>query len=763
MNGLQIGDTNITKISGPVSMYYLRPKQEIYDNGGSDNFPLFLLFGDVHESTNNSCDPCNDTDKNSSCYRLSDEKFLKLLDTLSSDNLPIDFYTENQFKGDIAKNKAQQLTEMIQGERLWCYNMYRTDNKFDSFRNNCPTNKIRWHLADIRRFGGNMNINYTDDIARDLLQNIDFSIKYQNYSYIENQIDIILEYFSDSDKEKIEHLDYYKEILNKIFNGSSNFKTMNDFKELLLTLCDTDDNTLNIEKFANTLFNKYINGNENSLIYKQIIKQDYLQFKDINFWCYLYKKTLLNRIFIYNITDLKKVIEKLDVNFDFNDNINYECFFQLSHFITASFVDLYTLARIFKKPITKQDNNARSTFDVRSSLSIGFFGKFHIENMVDLLLETGYYNLEHKIEQKNENRCINIDFHLYLESEINKHNNLRNNLRNNSIKINIDKIIKNSKIDTQKKYSNIKLPYYSNNPNNPTLKTYTYNYNYSNVKTYISLSIVYSLLYLLVPKIAEYLFLNKKIRIYSVIVILCFFLIYIINPKKSITNQIISFINSIFKVDKNKQFGGSLLSKSSNTIDYILSSNLINKDIKYIIKKIIAIYTEYFEKENHTLDDFRNIIKKNLNIDNDLNELDEQNNKQQILTSSRETFRVSFQASEPDEIIDITNSKYLQAYNKLKNTIPYKLSPLINNKVLSIIKKIEYNKQLIVKQYNTIFEYSNAIKNVNSNEICDNINFDKNNINETTIDNCLTNYKKLIKEKRNNIKEIKIILDNIIF
>ena len=40
MNGLQIGDTNITKISGPVSMYYLRPKQEIYDNGGADNFPL---------------------------------------------------------------------------------------------------------------------------------------------------------------------------------------------------------------------------------------------------------------------------------------------------------------------------------------------------------------------------------------------------------------------------------------------------------------------------------------------------------------------------------------------------------------------------------------------------------------------------------------------------------------------------------------------------------------------------------------------------
>ena len=779
MNGLQIGDTNITKISGPVSMYFLRPKQEIYDNGGADNFPLFLLFGDVHESKENSCDPCNDIDKNSSCYRLSDEKFLKLLDTLSSDQLPIDFYTEYKFKGDVTENKEQQLTEMIQGKRLWCYNMYRTDNKFNSFKNNCPTNKIRWHVADIRRFGGDMNINYTDDIATDLLKNIDFSIKYQDYSYIENQIYSILEYFSD--KENIEHLDYYKKILTKIFNGSSNFKTINDFKELLLTLCDTNDDTLNIEKFANTLFYKYINENENSLIFKQIMKQDYPQFKDINFWCYLYKKSLLNRNFIYNITDLKQVIEKLDVNFDFNDNFNYKCCNDLMMSITSSFIDLYTLARIFKKPVTKQVHDTRSTLDIRSSLSIGFFGNFHIKNIVDLLLETGYYNLEHKIDEKyfykNEFeyqviRCINIDFKLNLESEIIKHNTFRNNL----IKINIFEIIKNSKIDIKKIYPNIKLPYYGlvnfvNNINNIKLnniKIDNTNYNKNIIKNYIALSISSSMiLYSLVEKIAEYLYLKKKIKINSVIVILCFFFIHIINPKISIIYQIVSLMDKYFlnnailghglndillgnsSTDENKQLVGGSSSSSLNIIDQILSSNLINKDIKQIIKKIIAIFTEYFEKEHHTLDDLRNIIKKNLNIDNDLNEINNQNelNNKQILKH--------------DEIIDITNSKYLEAYNKLKNTIPYKLSSLIDNKVISIIKKIEYNKQLIDKQTKNIFEYSNAIKNVNSNKICDNIDFDKNNLNEITIDNCLTNYKKLIKEKKNNIKEIKIILDNI--
>jgi hypothetical protein len=264
------------------------------------------------------------------------------------------------------------------------------------------------------------------------------------------------------------------------------------------------------------------------------------------------------------------------------------------------------------------------------------------------------------------------------------------------------------------------------------------------------------ILYSLVEKIAEYLYLKKKIKINSVIVILCFFFIHIINPKISIIHQIIYLIDKyllngiLLGYGLNdtllRQFGGGSLNTMIN-IDQILSSSIINKDIKYIIEKIIAIFTEYFEKENNTLDDFRNIIKKNLNIDNDLNDLNEINNQQQILKH--------------EEIIDITNSKYLQAYNKLKNTISYKLSSLIDNKVLSIIKKIEHNKQSIEKQSKLIFEYSNAIKNVNSNEICDNIDFNKNNINEITIHNCVTNYKKLIKDKKNNIKEIKIILDNI--
>ena len=251
-NGLQIGDTNITKISGPISMYYLCPKQEIYDNGGADNFPLFLLFGDYHESKKNSCDPCYNVNKNSICYKITDENFLKLLDTLSSDELPVDFYTEHWFNGAMESNTEGYLNEIIANKRLWCYNKYRTDAKYNKFENYCPSNKIRWHMADIRLATSNMNQNKIDDIATDLLKNINFSNKYQDMVYIESQIFTILNYFSYKENRN------NKFIFNQIFNEDNMFKNIDDFKRLLKILCNNDNNKLNIKKFGEILFKNYI-------------------------------------------------------------------------------------------------------------------------------------------------------------------------------------------------------------------------------------------------------------------------------------------------------------------------------------------------------------------------------------------------------------------------------------------------------------------------------------------------------------------------
>ena len=981
MNGLQIGDTNITKISGPVSMYYLRPKQEIYDNGGADNFPLFLLFGDIHFSKKDNCNPCYNVDKNSSCYEISDAKFLKQLDTLSSNNLPIDFYTEYWLDTNlIEQNKDGYMYEMINNERLWCYNMYRTDTNFNTFRNTnyCPTNNIRWHLADIRMAGNNMSPDKIDDIATDLLKKINISDKYQNYSYIETQINTILLYFSNKENKS------KKFVLENIFNEKNIFKSIDDFKKLLKTLCyinnnnNNNNNKLNIKKFGEILFKNYINENTNSFIFKQIIKQDYIEFKNIKYWRYFYKNSLrkLNIYLNLNIKDIEQLIDKLDIDSDLSEE-NYKLCGKLMTLITVPFMDIYILCRVFKKPVTKIKHDKRSTLDVRPSLVISYLGDWHIQNIVDILQLTGFYNLEHQINSNNNNnkRCININFKLNLSEQVKNHNNIRN------IEINIDKIKKYSKLEylIKQNIEDVEDIEYVDPGNNYSI--------YDDNTILFDIGIKYLSLSLL-PIVLNYLE-NKKIKVNSIIICLCFILIDIINPKISFIKQIIIFINKYLLENKinyrdlkditglnqeiiinnntkskeniassndssvtslgdakleniassnessvtssgellkeniassndpavtslgdakleniassnessvtssgellkeniassndpavtssgdaklkniassnepsvtssgdakeslkkpsvtslgdakeslnepsvtilgdakeslkkpsvtslgdakeslnepsvtssgdakleNKESSnllsvtnsGDKKSKKKNkknkidpienqllnpiknqllggmisSVDNIFSANLINKDIKYIIKKIIVIFTEYFGKENRTLDDFRNIIKKNLNIDNDLNNI---NDKKQIFKENILKHELS-----PDEIIDITNSKYLEAYNKLKNTIPYKLSSLIDNKVISIIKKIEYNKQLIDKKSNMIFEYSNAIKNVNLNEICDNIDFDKNNINETTIDNCLTNYKKLIKEKRNNIKEIKIILDNIIF
>ncbi len=80
--------TNISRISGPVSFYYLKPKDS------SGNLPLILLFGDVHFSYDNMCTDCTCEDEKNCCHAIYDDNFLKKLEKLARPNRPIDFYVE---------------------------------------------------------------------------------------------------------------------------------------------------------------------------------------------------------------------------------------------------------------------------------------------------------------------------------------------------------------------------------------------------------------------------------------------------------------------------------------------------------------------------------------------------------------------------------------------------------------------------------------------------------------------------------------------
>ena len=141
------------------------------------------------------------------------------------------------------------------------------------------------------------------------------------------------------------------------------------------------------------------------------------------------------------------------------------------------------LCRVFKKPVTKIKHDIRSTLDVRPSLVIGYLGNWHAQNIVDILILTGFYILEHKINNYNENnRCINIKFKLNLSDQVNNHN------KNRNIKINIDKIIKYSESELFKIYKNTN-EYIDPNENTMYLTSFMDSYSDNNIL--ISISIKY--------------------------------------------------------------------------------------------------------------------------------------------------------------------------------------------------------------------------------------------------------------------------------
>ena len=56
--GIHIGETTINRLSGPVSLYYLKPPAQV----PSPLFPSIMLFGDYHFEKTHTCFKCN-------CYK----------------------------------------------------------------------------------------------------------------------------------------------------------------------------------------------------------------------------------------------------------------------------------------------------------------------------------------------------------------------------------------------------------------------------------------------------------------------------------------------------------------------------------------------------------------------------------------------------------------------------------------------------------------------------------------------------------------------
>jgi hypothetical protein len=58
---LQLGSKRIDNISGPISFDLLKPPLSLYREYKqmNTNAPIFMLFGDVHNSTSGMCQNCS--------------------------------------------------------------------------------------------------------------------------------------------------------------------------------------------------------------------------------------------------------------------------------------------------------------------------------------------------------------------------------------------------------------------------------------------------------------------------------------------------------------------------------------------------------------------------------------------------------------------------------------------------------------------------------------------------------------------------------
>jgi hypothetical protein len=364
--GIIINDQIITRISGPTCIYFLEAKSD------HNYLPMIFLFGDIHHSFDTSCNYCNDINIKNCCYLIDDNKFLTLLNSKVdiSKKKYIDFYIETSLETTTGFNGGFMNTFTTE-PLINCFKL--------SHKVSCPNKDIRWHGGDVR---------------------------FMNNKYIERKIhdclDLIMSY---SKNNSILTFENFIRELNTILSHSS-FNNVEGFIKFLEYL-----GTEEIPTFDN--FSRHLNdiiNHNTSLILKQLNKLSLHISQKIDF-INIYTESLKFYYEYLVITDNPslEIIELLrnDRYLSTAQGNIYKNATFLMLLITSSFLDIYTVLRILKKP---QDS-------IRPTLVLGYFGKVHIYNIRNILC---MYNDMYEIsyEYDNTNRCVEINELIDLNKKI---------------------------------------------------------------------------------------------------------------------------------------------------------------------------------------------------------------------------------------------------------------------------------------------------------------------------------------------------------
>lgn len=352
---LYINDIPISQISGPVLSYYMTPSDESFDTFkrfGID-LPLLLLFGDIHGSEFGMCEPC---DNSEGCYRIYDRELIELVDSLSSEEFPIDFYIET---GESMIKTMQEhkyitfdrpLQKIVETYEI-CFGRNHLEEK--EYTQKCGRN-IKWHYSDVR----------------------------MRETHIEGSIYSLAKYIKKLIKDKsIE---------------PPNIVNLTDIKKLLDSSNTVDEFCINFFKLTPA----------KSLVVKQYSKTQPFIIKDIE---EIWKNILFTLI-----------IQKCNKEEDFNiqyarfdslnelkhmENKNLNNIYHLLNAIYNSFIELYTILRILKG--YKQP-----------SLALAYLGLRHIENIVMIFENVFDYEIK-LVEPQNAQFFRNqniLDIQTYIDT-----------------------------------------------------------------------------------------------------------------------------------------------------------------------------------------------------------------------------------------------------------------------------------------------------------------------------------------------------------
>jgi hypothetical protein len=408
---LILNNKKIDRISGPVSCYILIPKTEFVSSMEKIglNAPAFILFGDRHESSEFRCSNCSCasemSDTKSCCFRAFDPKFLKLLDDIATPTLPIDFYVETFFhlvdpSRDIHSEKrpcselyptikwpdcnpyyADQLIPMLRDGMQSCY---VRDKKVSSKYNwdPCPTNNIRWQSSDLRQtffqkpwvFEGMYSWFFQplmDNIVKNMFNN-PWYLDHWFHSFAKRDVPI---------STLIEFLEAYKyyfqndwiKFFELLFDTSS---LVNQHSLIAKQLRKYTDKTFLIQMkqwFIGYLATFYTYDAEGKMITNysplvlKLIETCIDGFKEIN------KSTTRNQ--------RKEAFLNFKNNLVLLGNGDFYYFYERRKFpiYTAKFLDLYMLARAFKKPTNGQ--NPALVFTAFGAAHALFLKNFFMEVM----------------------------------------------------------------------------------------------------------------------------------------------------------------------------------------------------------------------------------------------------------------------------------------------------------------------------------------------------------------------------------------------